>query len=206
MSESLSREYESIVKPVCLKTLSEYVFLPADHERVKLMLTQMVALYSDLFIYASIYDKVGINQNIIRYKSLINSSLLEDQDRPCAFQLQMHDSLSQSFNLNKMKLHSDKNLLVLRSLFILDPSQAISEINKVKQLETGNAANNFFLSQLGPELFQLGSLENIKDSNISLSKISPFVIHNQELAAGQRETILTLDPKTKSIDKQMFEL
>lgn len=105
-----------------------------------------------------------------------------------------------------MKLHSDKNLLVLRSLFILDPSQAISEINKVKQLETGNAANNFFLSQLGPEIFQLGSLENIKDSNISLSKISPFVIHNQELAAGQRETILTLDPKTKSIDKQMFEL
>ena len=81
-----------------------------------------------------------------------------------------------------MKLHSDKNLLELRSLFILDPPQAISEINKVKQLENGNSA--FFFSQLGADIFQLGSLESINDSNISLSKMSHFSIHNQELAVA----------------------
>jgi len=145
------------------------------------MLTQMVALYSELLIYASIYDKNEIHQSILKYKSLIDSSLCENSDSSCEFQLQMHNQLSQGFNLNKMKLHSDKNLLELRSLFILDPSQAINEINKIKQLESGNSA--FFFSQLGADIFQLGSLESITDSNISLSKISPFAIHNQELTA-----------------------
>ena len=43
----------------------------------------MVGYYSDLFIYASIYDRNKIDQNITRYKSLLNSSQIQDEISSC---------------------------------------------------------------------------------------------------------------------------
>jgi hypothetical protein len=96
-----------MVKPKCLKTIKEYVFLPTEHIRVEAILTQLVSAFTELFIYSSIYNQRTLRQTFREYKALFESVT---EPAVTNFQIKLFESLDKNFNLNRLKAFTDKNL------------------------------------------------------------------------------------------------
>lgn len=85
----------------------------------------------------------------------------------------MHERLSLNLSLSKLKLMSQKNILNYRYLLLYSPKAAIADINQAR-VSDAIGTNSFFISSLNDDIFNLGSIQNVKDSGISISKITPF--------------------------------
>jgi len=72
MHEELNSEYLSIVKPKCLKTLNQYVFLPPDHSKISKILEITIQDFSDLYIYGAIVDRETVEKHFQTYKHTLN--------------------------------------------------------------------------------------------------------------------------------------
>jgi aspartate ammonia-lyase len=67
MSEHLATEYTSIVKPISLNTTEEFVFLPADKDKIQALLKQFVGYFTEMYVYCAIYNNSELQENFDKY-------------------------------------------------------------------------------------------------------------------------------------------
>ena len=64
----------------------------------------------------------------------------------------MHQRLTQTFSLNKLKQTSQKNMLTLSYMLVNSPKQAIAEINHARQGDP-IGTNSFFMTSVNDDIF-----------------------------------------------------
>ena len=130
LSRQLAQEYRCMVKPECLPTQGEMVFLPTDHGLLTRLLQNLATLVSRLYVYASIYRKPMADEVLKDYRPKLEASSAATVPQASgSLALELVTDLVSNLSLQRLKKFCiDRNLFDLHVLLLQEPSKAVDLI------------------------------------------------------------------------------